>query len=145
MAVALLLGSCALAQEAPPVVRGSWTATAGPNQILRGIWAGQASPHNPNVVSGSWTLLNNAGQIVLQGTWSAQKTGQGWQGSWTARVQRGRPFSGTWTANIADLNSKTFQDLLERTAEKETGGSWRSSPYKGNWWLKGSAPRSRSQ
>src|SRR4029077_9627944 len=32
----LIVGFCALAQQASPVLLGSWTATAGPNQIFRG-------------------------------------------------------------------------------------------------------------
>ena len=143
--VALLLSSSALAQQAPTVFRGSWTATAGPSQVLRGTWAGQASAQNRNSAQGSWTLLGEAGQIVLEGTWSAQKTSHGWQGSWTARVQRGRSFSGTWTAIITDPGSKTFEDLLKQTLEKEIGGSWRSGSYKGNWWLKGSSPQGNNR
>ena len=135
LAVAVLLSSGTLAQEAATVLRGSWTATAGPSQVLRGTWAGQVLAQNRDAAEGSWTLLDAGGQIVLQGTWSAQKTGHGWQGSWTARVLRGRSFSGTWTANLPDLSKRTFEDLLEQTLEKETGGYWRSGSYKGNWWL----------
>ena len=95
------------------------------------------------MAQGSWTLLTETGQ-VLEGTWSAQKTRLGWQGTWTARTLEGRSFSGTWKANLADLNAKTFEKMLAGTAEKETAGSWRSSRYQGNWWLKGSPPgRSR--
>lgn len=143
--IALLLGSCLLAQEVSPVFRGNWTATADPRQVLRGTWAGQTLPAKPNAAQGSWTLLTETGEILLEGTWSAQKTRVGWQGAWTARTLRGRSFSGTWEANIANLSGKTFKEMLERTAEKEVAGAWRSGGYRGNWWLKSSPPRGRSR
>ena len=89
----LILSSCALAQEPSPVLVGSWTATAGPNQIFRGTWSAQTSLHNPNAALGSWTLLNESGEVVLEGTWSAQKTGRRWQGTWTARPMKGQSLS----------------------------------------------------
>ena len=134
----LILSSYALAQDASPVLVGSWTATAGPNQILRGGWSAQSSLRNPNAARGSWTLLNDAGEILLQGTWSAQKTGQGWRGTWTARPAKGQPISGTWTADAANLNAKSLAEMLKETATKEVAGSWQSGRYQGNWWLKGS-------
>jgi hypothetical protein len=54
---------------------------------FRGTWDGQISRQNRNAV-GSWTLLNEAGEIIMEGTWSAQKMGQGWQG-WTSRALKG--------------------------------------------------------
>jgi len=135
---ALIVGICALAQQVSPVLLGSWTATAGPNQIFRGTWSAQVSLHSPNRAIGSWTLLNEAGDVLLEGTWSAQKTGKGWQGTWTARVTKGESFSGTWTADVANLNADSFAEMLKSTATKEVAGSWRSGRHQGNWWLKGS-------
>jgi hypothetical protein len=134
----LILSSGALAQDASPVLDGSWTATAGPNQIFRGAWSAQSSPNNPNAARGSWTLLNDAGEILLQGTWSAQKTAQRWQGTWTARPAKGQSLSGTWTADAANLNAKSLAEMLKETATKEIAGSWQSGRYQGNWWLKSS-------
>ena len=134
----LILSSCALAQETPPVLVGSWTATAGPNQIFRGTWSGQASLHNPNAALGSWTMLNEAGEVILQGTWSAQKTGRRWQGTWTARPMKGQSLSGTWTADAANFTAESLAEMLKSTATKEVSGSWRSGRHQGNWWLKGS-------
>ena len=134
----LILAFCAHAQQASPVLLGSWTATASPNQIFRGTWSAQVSLHNPNRTIGSWTLLNEAGDVLLEGTWSAQKTGKGWQGTWTARATKGGSFSGTWTAAAASLNADSLADMLKGTSTKEATGSWRSGRYQGNWSLKGS-------
>jgi hypothetical protein len=144
LVLALFVGSCALAQEASPILVGTWTATAGPTQVLRGMWSGEASPKSQNLARGSWTLLNEAGEILLEGTWSAQKTGQGWQGTWTARPMKGQSLSGTWTADGDKLNAKSFAQMLKSTATKEVAGSWRGGRYQGNWWLKGSPQQVRS-
>jgi hypothetical protein len=133
-----ILGSCALAQEPLPVQSGSWTASVASGQIFRGTWSAQTSRQNLNAARGSWTLLNEAGEIILQGTWSAQKMRQNWQGTWTARALKGAPLSGTWNADLASFSGKTIEAMLERTAEREVAGSWRTRGYQGNWWLKGS-------
>ncbi len=143
--VALLLSSCALAQEAPSGLHGSWTATAGPKQIFRGTWTGRTLPGKPNLAQGSWALLSDSGQIILEGTWSALKSSVAWQGTWTARTVQGQSFSGTWKADLADFNGKTFEKMLELTAQKEVAGWWRSGRNQGNWWLKSSPPQDRKR
>ena len=134
----LIVGFCAPAQQASPVLLGSWTATSGPNQIFRGTWSAQTSLHNANRALGSWTLLNEAADVLLEGTWTAQKTDKSWQGTWTARPMKGQLLSGTWTADAANLNVESFAEMLKSTATKEVTGSWRSGRYQGNWSLKGS-------
>src|ERR1700740_3219833 len=113
-----LLCFCTLAQQVSPVLLGSWTATAGPNQIFRGTWSAQVSLHSPNRAIGSWTLLNEAGDVLLEGTWSAQKTGKSWQGTWTARAHKGGSFSGTWNADVANLTPESLAEMLKSTAVK---------------------------
>jgi hypothetical protein len=134
----LIVCFCALAQQASPVLLGSWTATAGPHQIFRGTWSAQVSLRSPNRAIGSWILLNEAGDVLLEGTWSAQKTDQRWQGTWTARPMKGQLLSGTWTADATSLNEDSLAEMLKSTATKEVTGSWRSGRYQGNWSLKGS-------
>jgi hypothetical protein len=46
--------------------------------------------------------------------------------------------SGSWNADLASFSGKTIQPMLERTAEKEVAGFWRTRGYQGSWWLKGS-------
>lgn len=132
----MILGFCVLAQQALSVQLGSWTATSG-SQVFRGTWSAQVSLRSPNRAIGSWTLLNEAGDVLLEGTWSAQKTGQRWQGTWTARPMKGQLFSGTWTADTASLNAESLAEMLKSTVTKEVTGSWRSGRYQGNWSLKG--------
>jgi len=130
----MLLVSCAVAQQAPPVLQGSWTATTGPNRYLRGRWYAQVLPFTRNNANGSWTLFNESNQIVLQATWSARKSASDWQGAWSARIQ-GRKVSGTWKTEMPDFHGKTLEDMLKRTAEMQIGGLWWSGRSHGNWWL----------
>ena len=134
----VLLCFCTVAQQVSPVLLGSWTATSGPNQIFRGTWSAQVSLHSPNRAIGSWIVVNEAGDVLLEGTWSAQKTGQRWQGTWTARPMKGQLLSGIWTADAASLSADSLAEMLKGTSTKEVTGSWRSGRYQGNWSLKGS-------
>ena len=140
--LAVLLGSCAVAQERSANLdehawRGTWVATAGPTHSFRGRWWGQLLPNTQNAARGSWTLLSDTNQILLEGTWSAQKSSRGWQGTWSARVTAGKTFSGTWMSDVTDVSGKTFEDMLKWTTEKQVSGSWRTGHIQGNWWLQG--------
>lgn len=133
----LLLGVSGLTQESPPKLHGTWTATGG-TQTFRGTWGAEVSPGSPDAAQGYWTLENDAGERVLEGTWSARKTRSRWQGTWTARTAQGRSFSGTWDSDSVGAKAKTLGDMLAQTLEKEIAGSWQSDRYSGNWWLSGS-------
>jgi hypothetical protein len=137
--LALLTVSSAAAQDSAKTAdehswRGAWAASAG-SRTLHGRWWAQLLAQSPNAGSGSWTLLSDSNQIVLEGTWSARKSLHSWQGAWTARLNSGRAFSGTWTSDMTE--GKTFQDMLQQTLEKQVTGSWRSGRMQGNWWLMG--------
>ncbi|HEY8714655.1 MAG TPA: hypothetical protein VIM00_04700 [Candidatus Acidoferrum sp.] len=139
----LLLASASLAQQPNPL-QGSWTASVGPTEIFRGMWAAETSPQNRNAARGSWTLLNDAGEVVLQGTFSAKKIGTAWTGTWTARAAKGTPLSGTWSADLPAFTGKTIQDMLQQATAKEAAGSWQTGRRQGHWWLKSlSAPPRR--
>jgi hypothetical protein len=131
------------AQSAPAEFTGMWKATVGNGPVIQGMWLAEVAKGSPNAASGSWSLLSDAGGIVLQGTWSARKTGPGWEGRWTARASNGRSFSGTWSASLGEFKGKTFQEMLALTIEKQIGGAWQSGRYQGNWWLEGSSPKRR--
>ena len=137
----LLIASGAPGQEPLPAIHGTWQATFGPARALQGRWTGHALPNRPDAGEGSWSLLSDGGRTVLEGTWAAQKTRHGWQGSWTARTLRGDELSGTWRADIEDAYDKTFRDMLEWTVQQEISGQWRSGRHAGNWRLKGSPPQ----
>jgi len=123
---------------------GMWTATEGNGPPMRGMWLAQIAESSPNAASGSWSLLSDGGEVVLEGTWSARKTSQNWEGSWRARARNGRSLSGTWSAALGDFRGKTFKEMLSLAMEKQIGGSWQSGGYSGHWWLEGSRKKRRS-
>jgi hypothetical protein len=135
LVAALILVACALAQQPPPPLRGSFIVSTGPNQFLRGQWSAQILPANKNAASGSWILFSKTNQVLLEGTWSAEKSARGWQGSWSAQIKSSRTISGTWNASTTNLNGKTLEDMLRRTREKQIGGSWKRGRAHGDWWL----------
>lgn len=137
------LGGATTAQSPTTEFTGMWTATVGNGPAMRGMWLAQVSKVSANSARGSWSLLNESGQVVMQGSWTARKTGRDWQGSWTARVRNGRALSGTWSAALGDFQGSTLQEMLALTMEKQIGGSWQGGRYQGNWWLEGSGKKKR--
>jgi hypothetical protein len=137
LALGLLLTVGVFAQDPSQVVRGTWVASAESGLTLRGQWSAQPHPEIPNAAYGSWTILSGATQIVLQGTWSADKSAEGWRGAWSARTSANRVFSGTWEAP-ADLEGETLMEMLQQTFGKPSAGSGRYGRLAGYWWLEGS-------
>ena len=137
----LLLGSNPLAQAPASTLRGTWTASVGSAQALRGTWS--ANMRDANTAQGAFAVVNERNQIVLQGTWAATKSAQGWRGSWSARVAGDRPpgetLTGTWQADGTPA-SRTLAELLQETLVKEVIGSWQSRGRAGKWRLMGSRP-----
>ena len=133
--VALLSACVSLSQQAPSTPQGSWIATAEASRVFRGNWIAHIATKDENAASGSWTLVNENNQVVLEGTWSARKSAAGWRGTWSARANEGRTLTGTWQAAMGDFNGKTFEDMLKRSAERQISGSWQSGRARGNWWL----------
>jgi len=135
--VAVLAGSSPTQQSSPTNDqgwRGSWAATLGAH-TFHGRWWAQLLAKSQNAASGSWTLLSDTNQILLEGTWSARKSGSKCEGTWLARVSSARPFSGVWSCDLTE--GSAFEDMLKRTLEAQVTGSWRSGRMLGNWWLMG--------
>jgi len=141
--VSLTIGATVRGQSSTNELTGMWTASVGNGPLMRGTWLAQVSKGTPNAASGSWSLLNDASEIVLTGTWSARKTTKSWEGSWTARARHGRSLSGTWSAALGDFKGQTMQEMLALTMQKQIGGAWQSGLYQGNWWLEGSGKKGR--
>src|SRR4030095_1049723 len=80
-----------------------------------------------------------------EGTGSAKKTGESWDGRWTARAGNGRALSGTWSASMGEFKGKTFQEMLALTMQRQVGGAWQSGHSQGNWWLEGDSPKRRKR
>ena len=131
---ALMLCVVALGQQPSPILQGAFTASAGP-ATFHGKWTARISSRAPNTAAGSWILLNEHNDIVLQGTWRALKSSAGWKGTWNARVLRGRAYSGSWSASEPGPGSKTFADMLQAAVKSGAAGMWATGGYGGNWRL----------
>lgn len=140
--IAFLAFVCAFAQRPAQTIYGTWIATAGRGETLHGTWTGGALPQHPDVAEGTWTLASG-GQIVIEGTWRADRSRQGWEGHWTAQTDRGESLAGSWGTGVEHWQGKTIQDLLELTLREEVSGWWQVGNHQGNWWLKGSQHRGR--
>ena len=146
--IAFLLLLSAIAPQSLPVLRGNWSATVGSREVLQGVWSAEITPASPNAAKGSWALLNNANQIVLQGAWSAVRSQRSWKGTWSARVfapgrsgtpvPSGRVMSGSWQADAGASTAKTLSDLLQEALQTQVDGAWGSGALRGRWSLKGS-------
>jgi hypothetical protein len=109
------------AQQSTPL-QGSWTASVGPTEIFRGMWAAETSPQDRNFARGSWTLLNDSGEVILQGTFSAKKIGTGWAGTWTARAAK----------RLCTL--RRLERRSARPHRKDHRGHAATSHYEGSRW-----------
>jgi hypothetical protein len=120
-----------------PTVSGTWSATKKGGGVYRGGWTAQIAAATPNDAVGSWTATDEAGHVLMQGTWSARKAPKGWRGGWSARLApAGNVISGTWEADDRPLKGrKTFADLLRHAAVTQIAGIWRAGHATGNWWL----------
>jgi len=118
-------------------LRGSWRATAG-TRIFQGTWTADVNPKTPNLAQGSWTLIDG-NRVLLRGTWAAEKERAGWRGAWSALVASAPPgappMTGTWQANVKDSAGDTLSDMLERVAQAQIDGTWRSGRMAGSWSL----------
>jgi len=141
--IALLVLPVSGAQDAPTVLKGTWTANAGA-RVLGGTWSAQVEAGTPNGAHGRWAILDGNQRIVMQGTWSAQKRAKVWQGTWSAVVVSqvgGRsvsspPYSGSWQADVDPSQTGTLLEMLKRTAEASVSGTWQSAQQQGKWTVK---------
>src|SRR5258705_4607012 len=126
----------AAASQSTLQLRGSWRATVGA-RVLQGTWTADVNPNTPNLAQGSWTVIEG-NRVLLQGTWAAEKQRTVWRGAWSALMASGRagspPVTGTWQASVKDSTLETLADMLQRTAQSQIDGTWRSGRMAGSWW-----------
>jgi len=116
--------------------RSAWTASTPSGRPLGGTWSGEIDLP-AGTASGTWTLRNGAGRIVLHGTWSAAKSEREWRGSWRARMagQAGER-SGTWSAELQLPPGSPLAGLFERAVRQAVSGAWRTSGQSGGWSIR---------
>ena len=127
----------AAASQSTLQLRGSWRATAG-TRVFQGTWTADVNPNTPNLAQGTWTVIDG-NRVVLRGTWATEKERSGWRGAWSALVASAPagspPMTGTWQATVKDSTLNTLSDMLQRTAQGQIDGTWRSGQMSGSWSL----------
>jgi hypothetical protein len=142
VALTVLATLCGMAQQTPTILRGTWSASIGTSRVIRGSWSARIDSAKRDAAGGAWAIVDDRNRVMLEGVWSAVKSAQGWNGTWSARTGTtasgaGRTFSGTWRADIKDAEVKTLGDMLQRTVVDQVTGSWRSGSLEGQWRLQG--------
>ena len=117
-------------------LRGTWSASSNAVRNLAGTWTAEAHPQSGGV-TGTWTLREAAGKILMSGAWSASKSPQAWNGAWRAIVAGGAgEYSGTWTAESSLPRERSLADLFESAARAVVTGTWKAGPYSGAWSIR---------
>ena len=131
------VAAVAAASQSTLQLRGSWRATAG-TRVFQGTWTADVNSKTPNLAQGTWTVIDG-NRVLLRGTWAAEKQRAVWRGSWSALMASAPagspPMTGTWQANLKDSTLNTLTDMLQRTAEGQVDGTWRSGRMAGSWSL----------
>ncbi len=119
---------------------GNWSATGGVMMLNGGWTAVPDSAHS--TVTGTWTLLDSQGKMVMYGAWSAIKATDKWYGNWRA-VVGGRPaqYTGTWESSTDIKGTGQFGDLFEKAVSAAVNGTWKSAGNAGAWAIRAAAAK----
>jgi hypothetical protein len=111
-------------------LQGTWSATS-PRGYLAGTWT--AEDHQSAGVTGTWTLQDATGKILLQGGWSMSKSPQAWNGAWSSTVSGGsREFAGTWTGSVSASPQANMIEMFKSALRGVVSGTWQAG-YSGTW------------
>jgi hypothetical protein len=114
---------------------GNWSATSGTMMLTGGWTAVPDSAHG--TVTGTWTLNDAQGKMVMYGAWSASKAADKWFGNWRA-VVGGHPaeYTGTWDSSTDAKGAGPFGDLFEKAVAAAVNGTWKSNGKSGAWAIR---------
>lgn len=113
----------------------TWSAQSTAGRIFEGGWSVDPAS-SPDKASGTWTLGETSGKVVLRGTWSAQKFSTGWSGTWRAAAEgQRREFTGSWTADFPQPRDTDMVELFLAAARDAIRGIWIAENDSGSWTL----------
>jgi hypothetical protein len=137
MSVAFVLATLAVSSvlASGAEIRGSWSASSNNGRSFGGTWTAEAHKDSGGV-TGTWTLREAAGKVLMSGGWSASKSPQAWNGAWRAIVAGGGEYSGTWTAETALASKSVLADLFESAVRAVVNGTWKVGVYSGAWSIR---------
>lgn len=136
-----MFAACVLATFAASAIlasgselQGTWSATT-PRGYLAGTWT--AEDHQSGGVTGTWTLQEATGKILMQGGWSASKSAQSWNGAWRSTISGSTgEYSGTWTSAVATSPQARLVEMFESALHSVVTGTWKAGPYSGSWSIR---------
>lgn len=115
-------------------VQGTWSATS-PRGNLAGTWT--ADDHQAAGVTGTWTLQDPSGKILLQGSWSASKSAQSWNGAWRSAVSGSAgEYAGTWTSSVAASPQANVIEMFTSALRAVVSGGWKAGSSTGAWSIR---------
>ena len=115
-------------------LQGTWSATS-PRGVLAGTWT--AEDHQASGVTGAWTLQDASGKILLQGSWSASKSAQSWNGAWRSTVVgSGGEFAGTWTGSVSVSPQANLIEMFSSGLRAVVSGAWKAGSASGAWSIR---------
>jgi hypothetical protein len=115
-------------------LQGTWSATS-PRGTLAGTWT--AEDQQSAGVTGTWTLQDASGKILLQGGWSASKSAQSWNGAWRSAVSGSAgEYSGTWTGSVATSAQANLIQMFESALRTVVSGTWKAGSSSGAWSIR---------
>jgi hypothetical protein len=114
-------------------VQGTWSATS-PRGYLAGTWT--AEDHQSAGVTGTWTLQDATGKILLEGGWSASKSVQAWSGAWRSTVSGSSgEFAGTWTSSVSASPQAHLIEMFRSALRGVVSGTWQAGSS-GTWSIR---------
>jgi hypothetical protein len=138
MSVAFVLATLAVSSvlASGAELRGSWSASSNSGRSFGGTWTAEAHKESGGV-TGTWTLREAAGKILMSGSWSASKSPQAWNGAWRAIVAGSAgEHAGTWTAQSPLAPESSLADLFESAVRAVVTGTWKAGAYSGSWSIR---------
>jgi hypothetical protein len=115
-------------------LEGTWSATS-PRGSLAGSWTKE--DQQGAGVTGTWTLLDASGRILLQGGWSASKSAQSWKGAWRATVSgSGGEFAGTWASSATASPQANMIEMFKAALQTLVSGTWKAGSLSGAWSIR---------
>jgi hypothetical protein len=117
-------------------LHGAWSASSNTGRSLAGTWPAEEHQENGGV-TGTWTLRDATGKILVSGVWSASKAPKAWSGAWRAMVAGSAgEYSGTWTATTALGPESPMTEMLESALRAVVSGTWKTGGYSGAWSIR---------
>ena len=115
-------------------LQGTWSATSA-RGVLAGTWT--AEDHQNSGVTGSWTLQDASGKMLLQGGWSASKSAQSWNGAWRATISGSAgEYAGTWTSSVSASSRSQLIEMFESALRAVVNGTWKAGSSSGAWSIR---------